>query len=103
MGRFDSDGHLYLHDRRPDTITVGGVNVYPAEDEAAPVEHEQVLTAVVIGPPGADADTGNRLHAIVHTPEKAGVTADGFSLLCPLLFPLLCPLIAPGRPGGTRP
>ncbi|MFJ3640272.1 AMP-binding protein [Streptomyces sp. NPDC090108] len=75
MGRFDADGYLYLHDRRSDMITVGGVNVYPAEIEAALVEHEQVLTAVVIGLP--DADTGNRLHAIVHTPEEAEVTADG--------------------------
>ncbi|RFU83219.1 o-succinylbenzoate--CoA ligase [Streptomyces triticagri] len=75
MGRFDSDGYLYLLDRRSDMITVGGVNVYPAEIEAALVEHEQVLTAVVIGLP--DPDTGNRLHAIVHTPQEAGVTADG--------------------------
>lgn len=74
MGRFDADGYLYLHDRRSDMITVGGVNVYPAEIEAALVEHEQVLTAVVIGLP--DGDTGNRLHAIVHTPPRAGVTAD---------------------------
>ncbi|SDK14695.1 AMP-binding protein [Streptomyces indicus] len=74
MGRFDADGYLYLLDRRSDMITVGGVNVYPAEVEAALVEHEQVLTAVVIGLP--DSDTGNRLHAIVHTPESAGVTTD---------------------------
>ncbi|MEV7141581.1 AMP-binding protein [Streptomyces tauricus] len=74
MGRFDADGYLYLLDRRSDMITVGGVNVYPAEIEAALVEHEQVMTAVVIGLP--DVDTGNRLHAIVHTPERADVTAD---------------------------
>ncbi|MFF3932990.1 AMP-binding protein [Streptomyces hirsutus] len=72
MGRFDADGYLYLHDRRSDMITVGGVNVYPAEIEAALVEHERVLTAVVIGLP--NADTGNHLHAIVHTPESGGAT-----------------------------
>ncbi|MFI6966735.1 AMP-binding protein [Streptomyces sp. NPDC050255] len=75
MGQFDADGYLYLLDRRSDMITVGGVNVYPAEIEAALVEHEQVLTAIVIGLP--DTDTGNRLHAIVHTQPGAGVTADG--------------------------
>ncbi|WP_206669267.1 AMP-binding protein [Streptomyces sp. IB2014 016-6] len=74
MGRIDADGYLYLHDRRSDMIIVGGVNVYPAEIEAALVEHEHVLTAVVIGLP--DADTGSRLHAIVHTPEAAGVVPD---------------------------
>ncbi|WP_172651903.1 AMP-binding protein [Rhodococcus opacus] len=72
MGRFDADGYLYLHDRRSDMVTVGGVNIYPAEIEAALVEHELVLTAVVIGLP--DDDTGNRLHAIVHTGQSSGVT-----------------------------
>lgn len=73
IGHFDADGYLYLHDRRSDMVTVGGVNVYPAEIEAVLVEHEMVLTAVVIGLP--DHDTGNRLHAIVHTAE-ASVTIE---------------------------
>lgn len=73
MGRFDADGYLYLHDRRSDMVTVGGVNLYPAEIEAALVAHELVLTAVVIGLP--DERTGNRLHAIVHTPAGSGLDA----------------------------
>ncbi len=72
IGYFDADGYLYLCDRRSDMITVGGVNIYPAEIEAALVEHDSVLTAVVIGLP--DDDTGNRLHAIIHTEPATGTS-----------------------------
>lgn len=73
MGHFDTDGYLYLHDRSSDMVTVGGVNIYPAEVEAALMEHPRVLTAVIIGLP--DPDTGNRLHAIINTTGK-GVADD---------------------------
>lgn len=65
VGELDADGYLYLHDRSSDMVTVGGVNIYPAEVEAALMEHPRVLVAVVIGMP--DKDTGNRLHAIINT------------------------------------
>lgn len=68
MGHFDSDGYLYLHDRSSDMVTVGGVNIYPAEVEAALMEHPRVLTAVIIGLP--DPDMGNRLHAIINTTDR---------------------------------
>ena len=35
MGELDEDGFLYLRDRKIDMIISGGVNVYPAEVEAA--------------------------------------------------------------------
>lgn len=72
MGWFDTDGYLYLADRRGDMILVGGSNVYPAEVEAALLEHPRVLSAVVIGLP--DADYGNTVHAIVQ--PAADVTDD---------------------------
>lgn len=65
MGHFDADGYLYLHDRSSDMVTVGGVNIYPAEVEAALMEHPRVLVGVVVGLP--DDDAGNRLHAIINT------------------------------------
>ena len=35
MGHFDTEGYLYLGDRRTDMILMGGRNVYPAEIESA--------------------------------------------------------------------
>lgn len=63
MGHLDADGYLYLSDRKTDMVLVGGVNVYPAEIEAALDAHPAVVTSCVIGLP--DDDTGNRLHAVV--------------------------------------
>lgn len=74
MGEFDADGYLYLHDRRGDMVTVGGVNIYPAEIEAALVEHDAVETAAVIGLP--DDNLGNRLHAIVQQQHSDSLSAD---------------------------
>ncbi len=63
MGWLDRDGYLYIADRRTDMILVGGVNIYPAEIEAAVEALPEVLCCAVIGLP--DADLGNRVHAIV--------------------------------------
>lgn len=65
IGYVDDDGYLYLCDRLQDMILVGGSNVYPAEVEAAISEHPAVRSCCVIGLP--DDDSGNRVHAIVHT------------------------------------
>ena len=63
MGWLDSDGYLYLGDRRTDMILTGGHNVYPAEVEAALTEHPAVRSCCVIGLP--DEDLGSRVHALV--------------------------------------
>lgn len=63
MGWIDTDGYLYLCDRRSDMILVGGANVYPAEVEAAIGAHPEVVSSAVIGLP--DDEKGSRVHAIV--------------------------------------
>ncbi|MFV1991952.1 MAG: AMP-binding protein, partial [Acidimicrobiales bacterium] len=67
MGWMDTDGYLYLTDRRDDMILVGGANVYPAEVEAAVNAHPKVESCVVIGLP--DEDKGNLIHAIVQAED----------------------------------
>jgi bile acid-coenzyme A ligase len=62
-GWLDDDGYLFLGDRVTDMILTGGANVYPAEVEAALLEHSSVRSCAVIGLP--DADKGSRIHAIV--------------------------------------
>src|SRR3954463_9040366 len=54
LGYFDSEGFLYLNDRRVDMFTVGGRNVYPAEIESALSAHPKVLSCLVVGVPDED-------------------------------------------------
>jgi bile acid-coenzyme A ligase len=63
VGFLDEDGYLYLGDRMQDMILMGGANVYPAEVEAALLEHPHVRSCAVIGLP--DEERGNIIHAIV--------------------------------------
>ena len=51
MGYVDSDGYLYLVDRRTDLILSGGVNIYPSEVEAVLREHSAVSDVAVVGAP----------------------------------------------------
>ncbi len=71
LGSMDSDGYLYLSDRKKDMILVGGSNVYPAEVEAALEEHPLVQSSVVIGL--ADEDLGSRVHALIHATGDLGL------------------------------
>ena len=63
MGHVDDDGYLYLADRRVDLIITGGANVFPAEVEAALIDHPKVADVVVVGL--RSAEWGRRVHAIV--------------------------------------
>src|SRR5690606_18596923 len=69
MGWIDTDGYLYVADRRTDMILIGGVNFYPAKTEAIVETQPDVLACAVIGIP--EDDMGNRLHAIVELAPDA--------------------------------
>jgi bile acid-coenzyme A ligase len=73
LGYVDEDSYLFLSDRRTDLIIRGGANIYPAEVEAALVEHPAVIDAVVVGLPCDEL--GARVHAIVRLAEAAPVAA----------------------------
>lgn len=76
MGRLDADGYLYLADRRVDVIISGGANVFPAEVEAALIDHPDIADVVVIGL--RDDEWGRRVHAVVEPADPAAppATAD---------------------------
>ena len=63
IGHVDSDGYLYLTDRKAFMIVSGGVNIYPQAIEDALVVHPDVLDAAVIGVP--DAEMGEQVKAVV--------------------------------------
>jgi bile acid-coenzyme A ligase len=67
MGYLDEEGYLYLGDRSSDMIVVAGRNIYPAEIEAALLEHPSVRSSAVIGLP--DDELGHRVHALVECGE----------------------------------
>ena len=71
MGWVDEDGYLYLSDRAVDMVISGGVNIYPAEIEAALITMPGVADCAVFGVP--DAEFGESLAAAVQL-------QDGFAL-----------------------
>jgi long-chain acyl-CoA synthetase len=76
MGHLDADGYLYVCDRASDMVISGGVNIYPAEIEAALATMPGVRDCAVFGIP--DAEFGEALAAAVQ-PEP-GTTLDAESV-----------------------
>ena len=70
MGWLDADGYLFIADRRTDMVITGGVNVYPAEIEAALLAHPDIVDAAVFGVP--DDRWGEALRAVVE-PRRGAV------------------------------
>ncbi len=79
LGWLDEDGFLYMADRRVDMIVTGGVNVFPAEVEAALSGHPGIADVVVVGL--RDPAWGRRVHAIVQrgAPDLAAEDVVAFA------------------------
>ena len=72
VGYLDEAGYLFLCDRKIDMIISGGVNIYPAEIEAALLSHPQVADAAVFGIP--DDEWGEQVKAVIE--PAPGAVAD---------------------------
>jgi len=59
LGHLDTEGYLYLTDRKNDVIITGGFNVYPGEVEQVIWSHPSVEDCAVVGTP--DEDWGERV------------------------------------------
>ncbi len=80
MGHVDEDGYLFITDRAKDMIISGGVNIYPAEIEAALLKHPAVQDAAVIGIP--DDEFGEQVKAFVELKPGLAATADDLLAHC---------------------
>lgn len=88
LGHLDDGGYLYLSGRRHDLVISGGVNVYPAEVEAALLELPGVEEVAVFGLP--DDQWGERVCAAVVAAEdvdEAALRAGAAERLAPYKRP----------------
>jgi long-chain acyl-CoA synthetase len=63
IGYVDSEGYLFLTDRKDNVIISGGVNIYPQEAENLLTMHPKVFDVAVLGVP--NADFGEEVKAVV--------------------------------------
>jgi fatty-acyl-CoA synthase/long-chain acyl-CoA synthetase len=71
----DEEGYYYIADRKKDMIITGGMNVYPAEIEAALEQHPGVFDVAVFAIPSEE--WGESVHAtIVKDPASPNLTED---------------------------
>jgi fatty-acyl-CoA synthase len=69
VGYLDTEGYLYLTDRKAFMIIAGGANIYPQEAENVLINHPKVMDVAVIGVP--DADMGEAVKAVVQPVDWA--------------------------------
>jgi long-chain acyl-CoA synthetase len=74
IGHLDSDGDLFIDDRKKDMVIVGGYNVYPREVDEVLMAHPTVRQAATIGV--TDAYRGEVLWSFVMTIEGMDLSAE---------------------------
>jgi long-chain acyl-CoA synthetase len=74
IGHVDSDGYIYVVDRKKDLILRGGFNVFPRDVEDVLLSHPQVAMAGVVGRP--DPRMGEEVVAFVSLRPGATTGAD---------------------------
>jgi acyl-CoA synthetase (AMP-forming)/AMP-acid ligase II len=80
VGYKDSDGYLYIVDRKRDMIISGGFNIYPSEIEQVLWSHPAVQDCAVIGAP--DEKWGEAVTAVVEVKPGFSVTPEALSAYC---------------------
>ena len=80
VGHFDDDGYLYIDDRKKDMIIRGGHNVFPAEVEAAVLEHEAVAEVAVVGIPHKVLGEDVKAFVVLH--DGRDVPAETMRAFC---------------------
>lgn len=90
LATWDSDGYLYMVDRKKDMILTGGENVYSREVEDILYECPEILHAAVVGVP--DERWGEMVAAVVERKPGSVITAEAVVAHCrTLLAGYKCP------------
>jgi acyl-CoA synthetase (AMP-forming)/AMP-acid ligase II len=93
VGKLDTDGYLYLTDRKAFMIISGGVNIYPQEAENLLISHPKVADVAVIGVP--NEEFGEEVKAVVQPANWADAgpaLAEELVAYCrEHLSPIKCP------------
>jgi len=71
---WDDEGYLYICDRKSDMIISGGMNIYPAEIEAALEQHPEIYDVAVFGIPSDE--WGEAVHATVVRAPGSSLTGE---------------------------
>ena len=74
IGYWDGEGYLYICDRKTDMIISGGMNIYPAEVEAALEQHPGIYDVAVFGIPSEQ--WGEAVHATVVRSPGSSLTSE---------------------------
>jgi long-chain acyl-CoA synthetase len=77
IGRMDSDGYLWVVDRKKDLIIRGGFNVFPRDVEEALISHPAVASAGVVGRP----DTVHGEEVVAFVSLRPGASAKSEELI----------------------
>jgi fatty-acyl-CoA synthase/long-chain acyl-CoA synthetase len=70
----DEEGYYYICDRKNDMIISGGMNIYPAEIEAALEQHPGIYDVAVFGIPSEE--WGESVHATIVLAPGSELTGD---------------------------
>ncbi|WP_405486149.1 AMP-binding protein [Nocardia sp. NBC_00511] len=79
LGRLDEDGYLYLTGRDSEVVNRGGVNIYPAEIEAALLGIDGIEDGAVLGITDRTGDLGEEIAAYVLARPGIELTADAIT------------------------
>ncbi len=80
MAKVDSDGFIYLVDRKKDVVISGGENIYPVQIEDYLRQYDKIKDVAVIGMP--DARLGEIAAAIISVKEGAECSEDEINKFC---------------------
>ncbi|MGC8491020.1 MAG: long-chain-fatty-acid--CoA ligase [Syntrophobacteraceae bacterium] len=77
LATMDSEGYVFIVDRKKDLVISGGYNVYPREIEEVLYEHPKVLDAAAIGVPHAQKGEAVKVYVVA----KQGQSLDRDEIL----------------------